>query len=257
MSRFGNLELDGASELPRRAAEESRDEDFLLKEARERFSALEFQESLRAYSRAAEYNPNNPAGWVGQVRALIELGNFAAARLWANKALERFPREAELLAAKAVALARLGELESALALSDAAIEERGETPYAWLARGEVLLARREGLAEHCFEKALGLAAGDWFIAWLGARIRCFYKQFVAALKLLRQALEWDATQFSLWLELGQCQLALGMAAPAELSFQRALELNPDCSAARLALIRAGEVGPGRRLAGFLRGLFAR
>ena len=50
--------------------------------------------------------------------------------------------EPELLAAKAVALGRNGDLQEALAFSDASIEERGDTPYVWLARGDVLLARR-------------------------------------------------------------------------------------------------------------------
>ena len=36
------------------------------------------------------------------MRALIELEEFQEAKLWADKALERFPNEPELLAAKAV-----------------------------------------------------------------------------------------------------------------------------------------------------------
>ena len=36
------------------------------------------------------------------MRMLIELGEFREAKLWADKALERFPHEPELLAAKAV-----------------------------------------------------------------------------------------------------------------------------------------------------------
>src|SRR3989449_8946679 len=141
---------------------------------------------------------------------LIELGEFREAKLWADKALERFPHEPELLAAKAVALGRSGDLEGALAFSDAAIEERGDTPYVWLARGDVLLAREEPRADYCFQKALLLAPKDWFIAWLAARIRQFYKQFVLALKLIEQAVELNSSHFLLWLQLGQCQQALGM-----------------------------------------------
>src|SRR5882757_10617886 len=93
---------------------------------------------------------------------LIELGEFREAKLWADKALERFPQWPELLAAKAVALGRSGDLDSALAFSDASIEERGDTPYVWLARGDVLLARAESRANYWFEKALLLAQNDWF-----------------------------------------------------------------------------------------------
>jgi len=38
-----------------------------------------------------------------------------------------------------------------------------------------------------------LAPRDWFVAWLGARIRCYYKQFVLALKLLQQTVDLNAT----------------------------------------------------------------
>src|SRR5207237_9646868 len=127
------------------------------------------------------------------------------AKLWAGYGLARLRREAELLAAKAVALARSGDLQGALIFSDSSIEERGDTPYIWLARGDVLLAREEQRADYCFEKALLLAPRDWFVAWLGARIRSFYEQFALALKLLQQALEWNAGHWVLWLELGQCQ----------------------------------------------------
>ena len=173
---------------------------------------------MRLYSKVLEFNPQNAAAWTGQVRMLIELGEYREARLWADKALERFPREPELLAAKAVALGRSGDLQGALAFSDASIEERGDTPYVWLARGDVLLAREESRADYCFEKALLLAPRDWFVAWLAARIRYYYKQFALALKLLQQAVELNAGHFLLWLELGRCQQALGLVGPARHSF---------------------------------------
>ena len=129
-------------------------------------------------------------------------------------------------------------MQGALAFSDASIEERGDTPYVWLARGDVLLAREEARADYCFEKALLLAPGDWFIAWLAARIRYYYKQFALALKLLQQAVESNAGHFLLWLELGQCQQALGLIGPARNSFTQARQLNPQCREAGLALIRS-------------------
>lgn len=255
MSRFENLEFDGASEGEFREETPSLDEVHYLGEGRRAYEQLEFERSLRACAKALEFNPNNTAAWAGQVRALIELGEFREAKLWADKALERFPQHAELLAAKAVALGRSGDLDAALAFSDASVEERGDTPYIWLARADVLLARQESRADYCFAKALGLAPGDWFVAWLAARIRFYYQQFLAAMKLLQQAIEWNATHFVLWLELGQCQLALGQSGAAQRSFGRARELNPDCAAARLAEARASSAGLSERMAGFWRRLF--
>src|SRR6266403_2016551 len=172
MSRFSNLELGGESHDQRPDHKRLvKDEAYYCAEAQSAFENGNFESALRLYSKVLEFNPQNASAWTSQVRMLIELGEFREARLWADKALERFAHEPELLAAKAVALGRSGDLQGALAFSDASIEERGDTPYVWLARGDVLLARRETRADYCIDKAVGQAAGDWFISWLAARIR--------------------------------------------------------------------------------------
>jgi tetratricopeptide (TPR) repeat protein len=255
MSRFVNLELGGESED--RSQEQKalvKDERYYCLEAQTAFENGDFELALRRYGKVLEFNPQYPAAWAGQVRMLIELGELREAKVWADKALEQFPHEPELLAAKAVALGRTGDLQAALAFSDAAIAERGDTPYVWLARGDVLLAREEARANYCFEKALGLAPQDWFIAWLAARIRYYYEQFALALKLFQQALEWNAGHFLLWLQLGQCQQALGLMAPARNSFTQAKQLNPQCRDASLALVRLSGTGLGGRLRGWWRRL---
>src|SRR6266850_2358979 len=222
MSRFGNLEFSSEFEdQSQKSAGLVKDDAYYMAEARAAFETGNFESALRLYSKVLEFNPQNAAAWTGQVRMLIELGEFREARLWADKALERFPHEPELLAAKAVALGRSGDLQGALVFSDSSIEERGDTPYVWLARGDVMLARKEQRADYCFEKALLLAPKDWSIAWLAARIRYHYEHFALALKLLQQALEWNTGHFLLWLELGHCQRALGLVAPAGNSFTQA------------------------------------
>jgi len=259
MSRFINLELSGEFEDQPQHAQNSlvKDETYYLGEARTAFENGNFESGLRLYSKVLEFNPQNAAAWSGQVRMLIELGEFREARLWADKALERFPQEPELLAAKAVALGRSGDLQGALAFSDASIEERGDTPYVWLARGDVLLAREEQRADYCFEKALLLAPGDWFIAWLGARIRYYYKQFALALKLVQRAVELRTDHFLLWLELGQCQQAIGLVGPARNSFTQARQLNPQCREADVALKAASTMRLWSRLWGCCHRIFSR
>jgi tetratricopeptide (TPR) repeat protein len=258
MSRFVNLEFGGESEEQSHDQKPRlKDEAFYLAEARNAFEQANFELALRMYCKVLEHNPQNASAWTGQVRMLIELGEFREAKLWADKALERFPREPDLLAAKAVALARTGDLQGALAFSDASIEERGDTPYIWLARGDVLLAREESRADYCFEKALLLAPGDWFIAWLAARIRYFHKQFALALKLLQHGVELNAAHFLLWLELGQCQQALGLIGPARNSFAQAKQLNPRSDEANLALARLSNTWVGTRLRGWLRRVFSK
>jgi tetratricopeptide (TPR) repeat protein len=257
MSRFGNLELGGEHEdhshEPSRPPHKG--EAHFLAEAQSAFENANFESALRLFAKVLEFNPQNPAAWTGQVRMLIELGEFKEARLWADKALENFPDESELLAAKAVALARSGDLQGALAFSDSSIEARGETPYIWLARGDVLLARRESRADYCFEKALSFAPQGWLLPWLAGRIRFYYQQFALALKLMQQALEANASHFLLWLELGRCQQALGLAGSARHSFEQAKQLEPHHPEVIRAFRDLAQVGAFARLRGWCRNLF--
>jgi len=130
MSRFVNLEFGDGHEEHSHDHQKGlvKGEAHYLAEATAAFENGEFESALRRYSKVLEFNPQNAAAWTGQVRMLIELAEYREARLWADKALEKFPREPELLAAKAVALGRSGDLQEALAFSDASIEERGDSP---------------------------------------------------------------------------------------------------------------------------------
>ncbi|HEX5220891.1 MAG TPA: tetratricopeptide repeat protein [Verrucomicrobiae bacterium] len=255
MSRFGNLEFDDQHEAARAHSDSQlpvKGEVHYLREAVTAFENGRFESALRHYSKVLEFNPDSARAWTGQVQALIELGEFREAKLWADKALEKFPQEPELLAAKAVALGRSGDLQGALAFSDASITERGDTPYIWLARGDVLLARHESRADYCFEKALTLSPKDWFISWLAARIRFYYEQFALALKLAQQAVELRADHFLLWLELGRCQHALGLVGAARNSYAQAIQLDPHNAEVSKAIRELAAVGPWQRLRGWWR-----
>jgi tetratricopeptide (TPR) repeat protein len=256
MSRFGNLEFGGESEEHQQEQKPlAKDDAYYWNEATSAFQNGEFERALRLYSKVLEFNPQNTGAWAGQVRMLIELGEFKEAKLWADKALERFPHAPELLAAKAVTLARSGDSQGAMAFSDSSVEEHGDSPYIWLARGDVMLAAKEQRADYCFEKALMLAPKDWFVAWLAARIRFYYEQFVIAFTLLQQAVEWNAGNFFLWLELGRCQQELGMTGPARTSYAQVQHLKPDCQEARLALNELSHTGFFERANGWFKGLF--
>src|SRR6266513_4834270 len=253
MSRFNNLEFseefDGQLQSRPQPGSQRvvKDEAYYLTQAQTAFENGQFEEALRRYAKVLEFDPRNASAWTGQVRMLIELNEFEEAGKWANKALERFPDEPELLAAKAVALARLGDLEGAVAYSDASIGEHGETPYVWLARGDVQLARREKRADYCFDKAFGLAPKNWFVRWLAARVYHYYKKFALALKLVQEALGVNAAQGVLWLQLGFCQQALGLIEPARTSFQHARQFDLHSQDADAALRRLYQLGFWDRL----------
>ncbi len=234
-----------------------KDEAYYLREAQAALEQGQFEPALRLYSKVLEFNPQNTRAWTAQVRMLIELGEYREATLWADKAMERFPDDPELLAAKAVALGRSGDVDAALAFSDASMEQRGDNPYVWLARGDVLLARRETRADYCIDKALMLAPQNWLVTWLAARVRYYYKQFILALGLLRKATEISPARDFLWLDMGRCQRHLGMVGAAEVSLQRALDLNPQCGAASDELMALSKTGFAARLRDQVRQLFHR
>ncbi len=259
MSRFSNLEFDSQSDGEARlqGGERVKDEAFFLESAQAAFEQGDFERGLRAYSKVLEHNPQNTRAWSGQVRMLIELGEYSEAKLWADKALERFPHDPELLAAKAVALARTGDLTNALAFSDAAFEERGDTPYIWLARGDVLLARGEARSDYCFDKALSLAPGQWFVRWLVSRVHFYYKRFASALKLAQEALTLDAARAVLWLQLSLCQVELGLVDSAGISIGHAMELDPRIPGAKPVVDRVAQSNPLGTLFAWIRRPFTK
>jgi tetratricopeptide (TPR) repeat protein len=242
MSRFTNLEMGSESGSNSECRPVIEDEACQLDQARCAFEKGDFERALRAYSKALEFNARSVPAWLGQVRMLIELGEFNEAKLWAEKALGYFPEEGELMAAKASALARLGDVQAALAYSDAAINGRSDTPYIWLARGDVLLALKEKRADYCFDEALAMASGSWVFSWLASRTCFFYQKIALALKHAQHAMQNAQDQSVLWFQQGLCQKALGLETQASLSFEQALQLNPENLAARLALIQRPATG---------------
>jgi Flp pilus assembly protein TadD len=112
----------------------------------------------------------------------------------------------------------------------------------WLARGDVLLARAERRAEYCFTRALAAGAGDWLWSWLASRIHYFHRKFSLALKLVTQALSLDGSQAVIWMQMGRCQLALGLAEGATESFNQARELDPQGQEVRLLARESRDFG---------------
>jgi tetratricopeptide (TPR) repeat protein len=239
MTRFQSLEFNeptehSASEF-QNSSDAPRDEEHYNVLAYEQFQKARFEQALRYYSRALEFNPNYELAWVGQVRMLIELGEFHEAGIWADKALDIFRDQAELLAAKAVVYVRMGNRKKALEFSDAAINHPTPTTYVWLVRGEVMLATRARNGDYCLEKARSIAGNDWFNHLLIARIYYFHRQYAKALGYARKAMELQATSAFVWQVLGNCQEMLSQRREAKISYTQALLIDPDFHGARTAL----------------------
>jgi Flp pilus assembly protein TadD len=255
MSRFVNLELGDHDEefSPETSVDKGAAHYFEC--ANDAFANMDFEEALRTFSKVLEYDANHTGAWTGQVRALIELDELREALTWADRALEGFPNEPELLAAKAVALGRSGEQESAMAFSDTSIATQGETAYVWLARADVLLSCREERAQFCFEKAMVLAAGDWLVAWLAARIRYWHGQFMLALGLAQRAVEWNPSHPPCWMTLAHCQQEIGLVGPARESLKQVDQLRPRWEETRRTRRAVDDTGFFRRVGGGIRSIF--
>lgn len=226
MGRFSHLEFQSEENLDGEGRHEVvKDEKHYLALADERFQDGRFEDALRFYSRALEFETRLPLAWLGQVLALLELDEPNEAKVWSEKGLEVSKDHPELLAAKAIALVRLGDRTKGLALTDSALREKGASPLRWRARGEALLFQDDQNAEFCFEKAMAEARGDWFEALSIGRVYLYYRRHVLALRYLERALDRNSSSAFLWENLGSCQEAMGRREKALSSYRNALELD--------------------------------
>jgi len=258
MSRFENLEFD--DKVARRANAAApgaplRDATYFHVEAEKAYLAGDFEVALRNYSRILEQNSALFEGWFGQVRMLIDLTEYEEALLWADKALELFPNNPELLATKAVAANRSGAMDNAMALSDNAISRKNVTPYVWLARAEILFARNSRTAEHCLRNAVSIAGNSIARVRLECgRILLQAGKCLNALDYLTQAVTDLPASALAWLELGRCQAALALPA-AQTTLSQCLSLRPHWILAMDALRHYNSRGFFGRIKGLFRRMF--
>ena len=245
MPRFENLEF-GTPEPQRTAADVPQrdpvhDETYWMKQADlERRNGCH-ENALRYYSRALEMDRTIVGAWVGQVQMLIALKEYPEAELWSRKANDLFRNNHELIAARAHALVRNGDLAKAKPLCDAAIMGEGKEAYPWLVRGECLLAAKDPVEQHCFDKARQLS-GDWLLRLEIADSYLFFKRPAKAIALLREAIQLAADRPHLWYRQGLCERELGFNAAARQSFNRCVELAPGHLEAKRALHQMESAG---------------
>jgi tetratricopeptide (TPR) repeat protein len=232
------LEFENSPEQPRPAharAKPEHDERHWLRLADENRRQGLHENALRLYSRALELDKSLVAGWVGQVQMLVALGEYPEADLWSRKALEVFRNNGDLLAARAQALCRHGDLKQAVALCDGALAQSGQSAYRWMVRGELMVAGKESVDRHCFDKAVQIDS-DWLVVLEIAHVYLHYRSPSKALVRARQAVEKAPDSCYCWYTQARCELDMGLDRRAKESLQRCLELVP------------GHVEAGQRLA---------
>ena len=227
-SRFDHLEFESYDEDSNVELEASQSHlDRYSSRATEAFELESFHEALKLYARILEFDRQSRFSWKGQVQCLIQLSRSQDALNWVSLALEEFPNDNELIALKAIALARTGLIEEAMAFSDASLQSTQSNSPSWLARTEILLVQNDPTANYCQDRALSADVTSWQIPWLASRMQSFHKKDAAALKLAQMAVERAPTHSTPWLQTGRSQAALGLDRQANQSLARALELTPD------------------------------
>ncbi len=245
MARFDHLEFGGPapdeSESDEPKLRRLHDERHWLKEADSNRRKGHYENALRFYSRALEEDKALVKGWTGQVQMLTMLVEVPEADLWARKALEIFPGNGELLAARAQAVCRLGDKRQAMALSDASMMAQGSSAYRWQVRAELMLATKQDVDVHCFDKAQQLDR-DWLVPLESALIYLNYNIASRAQARARTAVEMAPDQFYCWYVCGCAQAVLDLRRQAKESFEQCLKLCPrhvDAAARSAALDDGG------------------
>ncbi|MEE8575366.1 MAG: tetratricopeptide repeat protein [Thermodesulfobacteriota bacterium] len=233
--RFSRLEIDSKvapEELtPKGFAIEERDAGWYMKRAEEAYQTGYFEKALQLYTRALREDRALISAWTGQVRMLVELGEYKEAILWSDKALELFRSNSDLLSARAQAAARSGDTRTALSCSDASLQGTGTSPYRWIVRAEVLLSSEAKHADSCFKKALAEEDSFWMDHIAIASIYLSYGKATQAMNYARSAMKLEPTSGYVWFIQGECQSELGLISPARESYRRALEILGDYPAA--------------------------
>jgi len=242
VSRFRNLEFPDDSKPKQQPVEEGTEKRYRhsagdwLREADEKKRLGLHEEALRLYSRALENDRSLVPCWVEQVRMLVLLGEPRQADLWATSGLKLFPQNGDLLAGRAQAMCRMGNRKGATEYSDASLQSDGDSPYRWIARGEVMLAARSKSAQHCFDSAQQLSE-DWLVRVDIANVLLYYHSPAAALQRVNDAVTLAPDKPYLWLVKGKCEYEAGFGKAAEKSIDNALQLLPDYQEAAILLAK--------------------
>ncbi len=138
----------------------------LLIHAHDRYFRGFYAEGLDSYARVLHLDCEQITAWSGQIRILVDVGQYDAAIYWAEKGLDRFPDSTLLRCTRAFALAYGSKIEEAKRTINVPLEEY-DPSLAWLFRGEVFLKIKINLIQKLFTPYKGIGRMGAFF--------CFFK----------------------------------------------------------------------------------
>ena len=263
MGRFNSLEFgqqNAAVQAVQNAPESKfhgekiKDAQYFIDGADKAFYCFDYEEALKLYSKALGIDGGAVPAWSGQAFSLINLAEYHEADMWLRKTIELVGESQPVLALQALTHARTGDFDRACGYADAALEAVGNSPLPWIVRGEIFFYARRN-AEHCFEQACGAAGRDWQIRCLIADscMFCDRKKLAAmAVKFLKPMLEIYPANPEIWLRLGRCHTALGMAGEAAAAFDQVSSLAPGLIILPKFYAEINKIGVLNRLLGHFR-----
>lgn len=254
-SRFDFLEIADA-EAARVDSEELElvDGPYFATQAGQAFLVEDYEKALALYSRCLQYDVAFTEAWTYQLRCLIELGEAPEARTWSQRALQKFPKEPDLLSATGLCFLRSGDYQQALMYVDQALQQPKATWYVWRVRGECILTTSPTSAKACFMKAIELAPGNAAIyAEIG--LACIHqRQCADAIPFYEKATALNPEAAAYWYRLGKCYEANASFEQASGAYRRSLAACSSYKRSSVALEELEKQGIGRIIKG-IRSLF--
>ena len=233
MPRFDRLEFDDESDPrpggmePGSAAEEAeRDADAWLRKADDHRRRGLYENSLRYYSRALEFDKSLLSGWVGQVQMLVLLGRIPRGRTVgeevAGAVQQAWRPDGRPRSGAGTDRRSNGRLSS---WRTRPCDRKGARPTAGWFAASCWPRRAMRSTATASTRPFRLTA-DWLVPLEIALIYLYHEQPSKALSRARQAVEKAPDRFYTWFIQGQCEQALGFDRQAKLSYERCLELSP-------------------------------
>jgi tetratricopeptide (TPR) repeat protein len=247
MGRFSKLETNTGPVPPPSAAPEAEapssgteahSYDTTVREADRQFQEGAFRKSLRLYSRALQFDHSRLEPWLGQVLALLLLGEVREAAVWSQRALEAFPEHPIVISLRGLCYCMQGMAQRGLGSSDYALNKGASEMLCWLMRGWMLLAADNENWRGCLSKAAGMCPPDgWRHHQLMGLVLESFRKWPQAYEAYRRALEGQTSNAFLWARTALTCERLGLTRQAIEACEHALALQPGHPEAERVLSR--------------------